>query len=659
MFTKKLSMLLLGLTLGLTACQSYMSEPQSSPSERVAYGARAAESRFSVVEAPDGVLDIATITDKATAEVYYPMGPRDKVRVQWQGSQTHSTAVQTVLIAKVLKFDLPKQWIEESAGQTVTLTYWYQTAGAGPEVSSAPLTLRVVGGAVAPVFRVLEASADGTLDADTLGASATVRVLHSGMAAGDTLRVTWSGAPSHNTEIKPVIDPKTPVDFAVPKAWVTENIGRSLQVFYTYEKAGTGTAVPSSPIALRITSSLPVVDPVFKVLEATADGTLDASALGTNARVQVLHSGMAAGDTLRVTWGGLPSHNTEIKPVVDRQAPVEFLLPKAWVLENIDRKVPVLYTIEKAGAGTPVPSAPIDLRVTASMADRGQMMTTRLNARYSNTAASCSGEPAFFCNGVIMRTVDSGSFLSWNPSANSIRKGAVSFSFFRRDMGIKRLAWDAWQGIIFKNVERTLADGSLNVRILCSFPTDAATDSRADKGCGAHPSYPTQSVYCSTLGINTIEAWKQHYNSAAAGWPRNNHQCSFYAPSQSAFALSLQARANFQTPAVDRQYHNEIMLNLWGQNLHNQVPLEALFYRTELNPTSGLASVRVIQRDYFNCTGKVLPIMRLVTGENVASAFSFAASDQIVAPADVPSASACKAKESKSVRGVVRGLPPM
>ena len=46
MFTNKLSMLLLSLTLGLTACQSYMSEPQGSPSERVTYGARAVESRF-------------------------------------------------------------------------------------------------------------------------------------------------------------------------------------------------------------------------------------------------------------------------------------------------------------------------------------------------------------------------------------------------------------------------------------------------------------------------------------------------------------------------------------------------------------------------------------------------------------------------------------
>ena len=536
MFINRLSMLLLSLTLGLAACQSQAPVPQGSESERITYGARAVEPRFSVVEAPDGVLEVDAITDKATAEVYYPMKPRDKVRVQWQGSQTHSTAVQAVAIARVLKFDLPKQWIEESVGQTVTLTYWYQTAGAGPEVSSAPLTLRVVGGAVDPVFKVLEAKTDGTLDADTLGPSATVQVLRDRMEPGDTLRVTWSGVPSHNTEIKRVLDRAIPVEFAVPKAWVTENIGRT---------------------------------------------------------------------------------------------------------------VPVLYTYEQPEVGTPVPSRPIQVRVTSNIVENGRVIAARLDARYNNTSNDCSGEPAFFCNGVMLRTVDSGNFLSWNPSANSIKKGAVSFSFLRRDMGIQKLAWDAVQGIIFKNVERTLADGNLNVRILCSFPSDAATDVRANQGCGAHPSYPTQSVYCSTLGISTLAQWKQHYESAPAGWQRNQHQCSFYAPSRSAFAVSLVARSNFQTPATDRQYHNEIMLQLWGQNLHRQVPLEALFYRIQRNPASGLASVKVIQRDYFNCTGSVLPIMRLTLADGAASAFSFVAADQGVAATDVANQAACRAKESK------------
>jgi hypothetical protein len=647
MFIKRLSILMLSLTLGLAACESRAPEPAPTESGMVTYGARAIEPRFSVVEAPDGILEVDAVTDKATAEVYYPMKPRDKVRVQWQGSQTHSTAVQAVAIARVLKFDLPKQWIEESAGQTVTLTYWYQTAGAGPEVSSAPLTLRVVGGAVDPVFKVLEAKADGTLDADTLGTSATVQVLHDRMALGDTLRVTWRGVSSYNTEIKAVVDKNTPVDFAILKSWVTENIGRTVQAFYTYERAGTGTAVPSSPISLRITSSLPVVDPVFKVLEAKADGTLDLNTLGANATVRVLHAGMTAGDTLRVTWSGPPSHNTDIKRVLDRAIPVEFAVPKAWVTENIGRTVPVFYTYEKTGTGTPVPSSPIQVRVTSNIIENGQVIAARLDARYNNTSNDCSGEPAFFCNGVMLRTVDSGNFLSWNPSANSIKKGAVSFSFLRRDMGIQRLARDAVQGIIFKNVERTLADGNLNVRVLCSFPSDAATDVRANQGCGAHPSYPTQSVYCSTLGISTLAQWKQHYESAPAGWQRNQHQCSFYAPSRSAFAVSLVARSNFQTPATDRQYHNEIMLQLWGQNLHRQVPLEALFYRIQRNPASGLASVKVIQRDYFNCTGSVLPIMRLTLADGAASAFSFVAADQGVAATDVANQAACRAKESK------------
>jgi hypothetical protein len=539
MFINRLSILLLSLTLGLAACESRAPEPAPMESGMGTYGARAIEPRFLVVEAPDGILEVDAVTDKATAEVYYAMKPRDKVRVQWQGSQAHSTAVQTVLIAKVLKFDLPKQWIEESAGQTVTLTYWYQTSGAGPEVSSAPLTLRVVGGVVNPVFSVLEAKPDGTLDADTLGAGATVRVLHSGMAPGDTLRVTWSGSPSRNTEIKPVLDRATPVDFAIPKSWVQENAGKTVQVFYTHEKAGTGTPVPSRSIQLRITSS---------------------------------------------------------------------------IVEN------------------------------------GRLIAARLDARYNNTRNDCQGRPAYFCNGVLLRTVDSGNFLSWNPSANAIAKNAVSFSFVRRDMGITHLAWNNVQGIIFQNPDSATATARQYIRVLCAFPSDAASWYRANQGCGAHSSYPSQSGYCSSQAVNSLDAWKRHYQALGGSGQfsvRNQHQCSFRGSDQAAFALSLTARAHFVRSSEERPFHNELMLQLWGQNLHHQLPLEAVFYHAERNPSSGLASARVIQRDFFNCTAKVLPVIRLSLRDGQASAFSFVAADQGLTGAETPSAAACRAKESK------------
>lgn len=544
---------LLSAALCLSACQSVVPERPSGESPNGTLGtARAVEPRFLVVEAPEGRLETADIVDKATVELYYTsMKPRDTVRVEWRGSQTHSTAVQTVRIAMMLRFDIPKAWIDESPDQTVNLVYAYQVGGVGEEVVSNPLPVYVVGGQAEPVFKVMEA-VDGKLNASTLGTGATAQVLHEGMAVGDTLRVTWAGVVSRNTEIKPVTDRNTPVEFVIPKAWVTENIGRAVTVFYTYQAVGNGTVVPSSPMTVQVVSN--------------------------------------------------------------------------------------------------------------SLED-DRLVAARLDARYSNTSNDCGGRSAFFCNGVLLRTVDSGNFLSWNPSSTAISKGAVSFSFIRRDMGIRDLAWNNVQGIIFKDVDSAVAAGNLNVRVLCAFPTDAGTWGRANQGCGANPAYPTQSVYCSLLNITTVAQWRDHYYRVAGTppnyGPRNDHQCSFLASNAQAFATSLDARGNFIPPAREREQHNELMLQLWGQNLHSQLPLEAVFYHIQRNPVSGLASARVIQRDYFNCTGKVLPLVRLSLADGAPSAFSFEYADQIVAPADVPSASACRAKESTSVRGVWRRLPPM
>ncbi|KQQ55409.1 hypothetical protein ASF66_21210 [Pseudomonas sp. Leaf129] len=403
-------------------------------------------------------------------------------------------------------------------------------------------------------------------------------------------------------------------------------------------------------MSLRITSSAPVVSPVFRVLEAKANGTLDPATLGASATVRVVHSGMLPGDTVRVTWGGSPSRNTEIKPVVDRATPVDFAIPKSWVTENSGKTVPVLYTYKKAGVGTPVPSAPIQIRVTSNFAGSGQATAAQLDARYKDTRNDCGGRPAYNCNGVLLRTVDSGSFLSWNPSATAISKNAVSFSFVRKDLGITYLAWNNVQGIIFQNPDSASAAARQYIRVLCAFPSDAASWHRANQGCGAHPSYPSQSGYCSSQGVTSLDAWKRHYQAAGGSGSfsaRNEHQCSFLGSSQATFALSLTARANFVRPGEERPYHNELMLQLWGQNLHEQLPLEAVFYHVERNASSGLASARVIQRDFFNCTAKFLPLVRLSLRDGQASAFSFAAADQAVKDTDTPSTSACRAKESK------------
>jgi hypothetical protein len=318
-------------------------------------------------------------------------------------------------------------------------------------------------------------------------------------------------------------------------------------------------------------------------------------------------------------------------------------------MENIGAEVAVSYTYLAHGSGTERPLPPLRLWITSNILESGQRAAAQLDARYNNLSSACGTLPAYYCAGVILRTVDVGPFLSWNPSPDAKRLGAVSFSFLRRDLGMRDLPGARPQGIIFKDTNSANAAGDLYVRVLCAYPTDAGTVGRANQGCGRNVTWP-QSAYCSTQGVDTVAKWRAHYYAVAGTPPdynaRNDHQCSFQGSNTAAFAVSLDARSNFTPPAREREQHNELVLQLWGDNLHGTLPLEAVFYDVQRNAAAGLVNARVIQRDYFNCTGSVLPIMRLFLGDGAASAFSFAAADQGVTATDVPDQAACRAKES-------------
>jgi hypothetical protein len=519
MSNARLCSLLLSLLLSVSAQPGIARESLAEPGGVDAYGTRAIEPRFAVVEAPDGALEADAIVEHALAEVYYAMKPRDKVRVQWQGRQTYSTPVQTVQIAKVLKFELPKAWIDENAGDTVALTYRYQVGGTGEEQSSAPLALRIVGGRAEPVFQVLEAL-DGMLNTTLLGDAVNVEVLHEGMAVGDSVQVKWNGLVDRATSREPVIDRGTPVAFALPKAWAVENRGRSVLVSYTV---------------------------------TAADGSL-------------------------------------------RPAP-----------------------------------GPIELQVTSASLENGRAVAARLDARYNDTRNDCSGKAAYYCNGVLIRAATADpAFHAWNPSPTAVTRDGVSFTYLRRDLGIARFNGGETQGFIVKDFETAQQAGQLALRLLCSFPSDGWTVGRSDRGCGAIKAYPDTSRYCSLQGIDTVQEWVRHYHQVPWQY-RNGQQCAFAANAQ-AFALSLTARQYFQDPANERPYHNEVVIQTWPQGEGSRLPLEAVFYLSTQARVTGQAGARFIQQDFFDSTGRVLPVVRVRLGDGLASAFSFHPEDQAVAP---------------------------
>lgn len=518
MSNARLCSLLLSLLLSVFAQPGIARETLTEPGELEAYGTRATEPRFAVVEAPDGALDAEAIVEHALAEVYYAMKPRDKIRVQWQGRQTHSTDVQTVLIAKVLKFELPKAWIDESAGDTVVLTYRYQVGGIGEEQSSAPLTLRIVGGHVEPVFEVVEAP----------------------------------------------------------------------------------------------------------------NGMLNTTLLGDAVNVEVLHQDMAVGESLQVNWSGRVDRVTPPEPVIDRGTPVAFALPKAWALENRGRSVTVSYTVTAADGSSRPASEPLVLQVTSASLENGRAVAARLDARYNDTRNDCSGQAAYHCNGVLTRAATADpAFHAWDPSPAAVTRDGVSFTYLRRDLGIARFNGGETQGFIVKDFEAAQQAGQLTLRLLCSFPSDGWTVGRSDRGCGAIKAYPDTSRYCSVQGIDTVQEWVRHYHQVPWQY-RNGQQCAFAANTQ-AFALSLTARQHFQDPANERPYHNEVVIQAWPKGEGSRLPLEAVFYLSTQARVTGQAGARFIQQDFFDTTGRVLPVVRVSLSEGQASAFSFYPEDQAVA----------------------------
>jgi hypothetical protein len=104
---------------------------------------------FKVLEAPTGELNADTLGVQANVQVSYPdMASGDTVGIRLTGVTLRDAPIQTVLTASALTFYLPKAWITENLNQTVTLTYTYKIGGAGSLITSAPLSVKVVGSTV-------------------------------------------------------------------------------------------------------------------------------------------------------------------------------------------------------------------------------------------------------------------------------------------------------------------------------------------------------------------------------------------------------------------------------------------------------------------------------------------------------------------------------
>jgi len=267
----------------------------------------------------------------------------------------------------------------------------------------------------------------------------------------------------------------------------------------------------------------------------------------------------------------------------------------------------------------------------------GPQTAADLTQYYENTVTGCGDDenlPAFFCSGVIIRATDySTAHHSWDPSPASQSSGGVSFSYLRADSKYSSLAYNYVNGFIFYPREYTPEDKDSDIDVMCSFPIDAATNDRVDKGCGASPSYPTQSVECQTQGIFTATEWYNHYTE---GKNSHSYQCGFVTADKSqydtadGFYQSILSMAKIASESFTTQ--NELRLATWAQGMQDTLPIEAFFYLS--GSSSGLTTAQYDQEDFYNnTTGNMwVPIIKveLPTSKSGNVVFTYSDNDQWV-----------------------------
>ncbi|VEF10789.1 halovibrin HvnA [Pseudomonas fluorescens] len=233
----------------------------------------------------------------------------------------------------------------------------------------------------------------------------------------------------------------------------------------------------------------------------------------------------------------------------------------------------------------------------------GYQVAARLEARYADTAPACrDGRAAFYCNGVLIRTTDqSTAFHSWNPSPGSVRGNGASFSYLRADAGVIRFYKS--QGFV---VREQAAPAGNPMTLRCAYPYDAGTGGSADV-CRTHGGL------CSEVGVNSIDAWVSRYGGQV------NRSCAFTTDPQQ-FQLSIDVRKN----RGDSLGWNEFMVAAWPQDNPAQLPIEAFFYNTQaLLPSNGLPGAQYDQKDFFQETGRNVPILRITLGAGAGGIFVF------------------------------------
>jgi len=231
-------------------------------------------------------------------------------------------------------------------------------------------------------------------------------------------------------------------------------------------------------------------------------------------------------------------------------------------------------------------------------------VATKLNQDWKNiNRTDCkSGDPDYYCSGVIAHVFDDDPSLHanpWMPNDADKNKGSISFSYLRQDIPVDSPLYvsdtTVGAGYIFAPIANLTS--SQLFTLLCDYPINGSTDQRPAPGCG-----PT----CESVGVKTSDEYLANVNIE----PKT--MCSA-SPDLAGFTMMLDTFKKLkaeQPPPIFMINWNELVIQQWSNKEDKDVPIEAFFY--EINAPDvkdGKDKADDAAQKYHQATGIDVPVV--------------------------------------------------